>query len=240
MAIDNQWYDELGDRWWDPEGLVGPLHHINPARFGYFKGVAGDLHGVKVLEVGCGGGILAESFAREGALVTGVDLSRPSLAAARRHGASSNVRIDYANAVGESLPFLDSSFDVVVSADFLEHVSNLDSVVGECSRVLKPLGLFLYDTINRTLRSRVVAVWLFERVIRLVPKHTHDPNMFIKPAEMCEVMSSHGISNRETRGLGPREGALAALAAFLNNRHVAFAVTDDKAMSYVGYGVKAG
>lgn len=148
--------------------------------------------------------------------------------------------IDYANEVGESLPFLDSSFDLVVSADFLEHVSSLDSVFGECSRVLKPSGIVLYDTINRTLRSRIVALWLFERVIGLIPKHTHDPNMFIKPAELCEVMSRHGISNRETRGPGPQGSLLGALGGFMNNRHVAFSVTDDTAISYVGYAIKAG
>ena len=240
MAIDNQWYDELGDKWWDRDGLVGPLHYINPARFGYFKNVAGDLRGAKVLEVGCGGGILAESFAREGALVTGVDLSHSSLGAARRHGASSRLYIDYANAAGESLPFLDSTFDVVASADFLEHVSSLDSVVRECSRVLKPSGLFLYDTINRTLRSRIVAIWLFERIIRVIPRHAHDPNMFIKPAELCEVMSRHGIRNRETRGLGPKGSLLSALAGFMNHRRVEFGVTNDTAISYVGYAVKAG
>jgi 2-polyprenyl-6-hydroxyphenyl methylase / 3-demethylubiquinone-9 3-methyltransferase len=240
MAIDNQWYNELGDKWWDRDGLVGPLHYINPARFGYFKNVTGNLQGVKVLEVGCGGGILAESFAREGALVTGVDLSRSSLAAARRHSASGKMYIDYANAGGESLPFLDSSFDVVVSADFLEHVSNLDSVVEECSRVLKPSGLFLYDTINRTLRSRIVAIWLFERIIRVIPRHAHDPNMFIKPAELREVMSRHGIRNRETRGLGPKGSMLSALVGFLNHSQVAFGITNDTGISYVGYGIKAG
>ena len=240
MAINNQWYDELGDSWWDSEGLAGPLHCINPARFDYFKSVAGNLQCVKVLDVGCGGGILAESFAREGALVTGVDLSRASLAAAKRHSLSSQLPIDYANSVGESLPLLDSSFDIVVSADCLEHVSNLDSVIRECARVLKPSGLFLYDTINRTLRSRIVAVWLFERVLGLIPKRTHDPNMFIKPEELYSVMSRHGISNCETRGLGPQGSPVSALLGFIKNRHVAFRVTDDTAISYVGYGVKVG
>jgi 2-polyprenyl-6-hydroxyphenyl methylase/3-demethylubiquinone-9 3-methyltransferase len=238
MAIDNRWYDELGDGWWDREGPAGPLHSINPARFDYFKGVAGGLRGAKVLDVGCGGGILAESFAREGALVTGVDLSRASLAAANRHSLSGGLRINYANAAGESLPLLDSSFDIVVSADFLEHVSTLDPVIRECARVLKTQGLFLYDTINRTLRSRVVAVWLFERVLGLIPRRTHDPNMFIKPAELHSAMSRHGLSNRETRGLGPRGGKVRALADFIKNRRVDFGVTDDSAISYVGYGVK--
>lgn len=240
MAIDNQWYDDLGDKWWDPEGPVSLLQSINPARFDYFKSVAGDLNGARVLDVGCGGGILAESFAREGALVTGVDLSHPSLSAARRHSKSSGLAIDYADSAGERLPFLDSSFDMVVSADFLEHVSSLDRVIQECSRVLKPSGLFLYDTINRTLRARVVAVWVLERALRLIPKRTHDPSMFIKPSELHLVMSRYDISNRETRGLGPRGSLFTALADFIRKSKVEFAVTDDTAISYVGYGVKAG
>ena len=240
MAIDNQWYDDLGDRWWDPDGPVGLLRRINPARFDYFKSVAGNLDGARVLDVGCGGGILAESFAHEGAEVTGVDLSHPSLRAAARHSRSSNLRIDYVNSVGESLPFLDSSFDLIVSADFLEHASSLDWVIRECSRVLKPAGLFLYDTINRTLRSRIIAVWVLESVLRLIPKHTHDPNMFIKPAELHRIMSRYGIQNGETRGLGPKGSLFGVLLSHIKKSKVEFGVTDDTAISYIGYGVKAG
>ncbi|HEX8088585.1 MAG TPA: bifunctional 2-polyprenyl-6-hydroxyphenol methylase/3-demethylubiquinol 3-O-methyltransferase UbiG [Blastocatellia bacterium] len=240
MKIDNQWYERLGDRWWDGQGPMGLLHEINPARFAYFKGALGAMRGLSVLDVGCGGGLLAECFAREGALVSGVDLSPSSLAAARRHCERHGLMIDYVNASGESLPFRDSSFNAVVTADFLEHVPNLETVIGECARVLKPAGLFLYDTINRTLRSRVVAVWLFEHVLRLIPEHTHDPRMFIKPEELHRAMARSGISNRETRGLGPKHGPLAALACLAKNRRAGpYAITEDTAISYVGYGVKA-
>ncbi|MFP5263436.1 MAG: bifunctional 2-polyprenyl-6-hydroxyphenol methylase/3-demethylubiquinol 3-O-methyltransferase UbiG [Blastocatellia bacterium] len=241
MKIDNQWYETLGDRWWDGRGPMGLLHEINPARFAYFKGVLGTLRGLSLLDVGCGGGLLAECFAREGALVTGVDLSPSSLAAARLHGVTGGLMIDYVNAGGDSLPFRDSSFDAVVAADFLEHVRDLHAVIDECARVLRPSGLFLYDTINRTLRSRAVAVWLFERVLRLIPEHTHDPRMFIKPEELHGAMARSGISNRETRGIGPGHGPLAALAGLARNRRAGpFAITEDTAISYVGYGVKSG
>jgi 2-polyprenyl-6-hydroxyphenyl methylase / 3-demethylubiquinone-9 3-methyltransferase len=241
MTIDNDWYDGLGDSWWDSDGPIGPLHEMNPARFGYFRGALGDLRGLKVLDVGCGGGLLAECFAKGGALVSGVDLSQPSLVAARRHIEIEGVKVDYVNASGDSLPFLDSSFDAVVSADFLEHVSDLDAVISECSRVLKSSGVFLYDTINRTWRSQVVVVWLFERVMRLIPKHTHDPRMFIKPESLHEVMARYGIRNRETRGLGPKRGPLRALVGLAMDRRAgSYMVTDDTAISYVGYGVKAG
>jgi 2-polyprenyl-6-hydroxyphenyl methylase / 3-demethylubiquinone-9 3-methyltransferase len=241
MKIDNDWYDGLGDSWWDSDGPVGPLHEMNPARFGYFKGVLGDLRGLKVLDVGCGGGLLAECFARGGALVSGIDLSQPSLAAACRHIENDCMAIDYVNASGDLLPFLDSTFDAVMSADFLEHVMNLDAVISECSRVLKSSGIFLYDTINRTWRSRVVVVWLFERVMHLIPKRTHDPRMFIKPEDLHQVMARHGIRNCETRGLGPEKGSLRALMGLAKDRRAgSYMVTDDTAISYVGYGVKAG
>jgi 2-polyprenyl-6-hydroxyphenyl methylase / 3-demethylubiquinone-9 3-methyltransferase len=240
MAIDNQWYDDLGDSWWDADGKVGPLHSINPARFDYFKSVAGELRGKRVLDVGCGGGILAECFAREGALVTGIDLSRPSVAAANRHSKLTNLSIDYANAVAEGMPFLDSSFDIVVSADFLEHASNLDFVISECSRMLKPSGLFLYDTINRTIRSRIVAVWLLERMLGAIPKRTHDAKMFIKPKELRSLMSRHGISNCDTRGLTVKGSLVEAARRLFKNLPVAFHITSDTAISYLGYGVKIG
>jgi 2-polyprenyl-6-hydroxyphenyl methylase/3-demethylubiquinone-9 3-methyltransferase len=240
MAIDNQWYDELGDSWWDANGKVGPLHSINPARFDYFKSVAGNLRGKRVLDVGCGGGILAESFSREGAFVTGIDLSRSSVAAANRHSKLTGLAIDYANAVGERLPFLDSSFDIVATADFLEHAANLDFVISECSRMLKPSGLFLYDTINRTIRSRIVAVWLLERVLGAIPKRTHDARMFIKPKELRRLMSRHGIQNCETRGLSVKGSLVDAARRLFRNRQIAFQITNNTAISYLGYGVKIG
>jgi 2-polyprenyl-6-hydroxyphenyl methylase/3-demethylubiquinone-9 3-methyltransferase len=213
---------------------------MNPARFGYFKEVLGSVRGLRVLDVGCGGGLLAECFAREGALVSGIDLSQSSLVAARRHGEAVEISAGYVCASGDLLPFLDSSFDAVMSADFLEHVTDLDAVICECSRVLKSSGIFLYDTINRTLRSRVVVVWLFERVMRLIPQRTHDPRMFIKPEELHRAMARYGIANCETRGLVPERGPVAALAGLAKNRRAGpYTVTDDTAISYIGYGVKA-
>lgn len=154
MTIDNRWYDDLGDRWWDPAGPVAPLHDLNPARFAYFERAAGGLRGAKVLDVGCGGGILADKFARAGAVVTGVDLSHASLVSAGKHSRDSSLEIDFVNAKGETIPFADSCFDIVVTSDFLEHAQDLDMVVRECARVLRPGGLFMYETINRTLRAR--------------------------------------------------------------------------------------
>jgi 2-polyprenyl-6-hydroxyphenyl methylase/3-demethylubiquinone-9 3-methyltransferase len=239
VTIDNRWYDELGDDWWNAGGRIGALHHLNPARWNYFKSVAGNLKGLRVLDVGCGGGLLAERFAQAGAQVAGVDLSLPSLAAALRHSRAGHLAIDYVNATGDRLPFKDSAFAVIVSADFLEHVADLDAVVAECARVLEPGGLFLYDTINRTLRSRIVGIWLFERVLKIIPRNTHEHRLFIKPAELRAAMARHGIDNRETRGLGPRGNLLAALVRYVTkHRFPKIGVTDDTSVSYIGYGVK--
>lgn len=239
MSIDNHWYDELGDRWWDPHGPVGLLHDLNAARFGYFKNALGGIRGLSILDVGCGGGLLAECFAREGARVTGIDLSRASLFAARRHAQSAGVEIAYVNADAESFPFLDSSFDAVVSSDFLEHVCDLDRVVGEAARVLRASGLFLYETINRTVVSRIVGIYLFERVLKLIPEHTHDPCMFIKPAELHEVMARHNLANRETRGVSPVANRLGALAGLIKRGSAGpLRISDDLSLSYIGYAMK--
>jgi 2-polyprenyl-6-hydroxyphenyl methylase/3-demethylubiquinone-9 3-methyltransferase len=238
--IDNLWYDRLGDAWWDERGPLGLLHEMNPARFDYFQSVVGSLSGLKVLDVGCGGGILTERFAQAGALVTGVDLSHSSLAAASRHSKASKLQIDYVNARGEMLPFLSSSFDAVVSSDFLEHVIELDAVISECARVLRPGGLFLYDTINRTLLSRAMVIWLIERALGLVPKRTHDARMFIKPSELHQAMARHGISNCETRGLVPKSGRVATLLSLIKKGSAGgFTITSNTAVSYVGYGIKS-
>jgi 2-polyprenyl-6-hydroxyphenyl methylase/3-demethylubiquinone-9 3-methyltransferase len=239
MAINNQWYDDLGDRWWSADGPVALLHEIKPALFDYFKSALGEVEGLKLLDVGCGGGLLAELFAASGANVTGVDLSHSSLVAALRHGDARSLSIKYVNATGERLPFANSHFDAVVAADFLEHVSGLDSVISECARVLKPSGRFLYDTINRTFSSRLVAIFLFERVLRVIPKNTHDARLFIKPLELHRVMERHGLENRETRGLVPERGLLASFASLIKKRTVGpFMTGRNHSISYVGYAVK--
>jgi len=239
MTIDNRWYDDLGDRWWDLKGPVAPLHDLNPARFSYFARAAGDLEGAKVLDVGCGGGILADNFARAGARVTGLDLSHASLVSADRHSRDNSLEIDFVNATGDSIPFGDSSFDIVVTSDFLEHVENLDGTVGECARVLRPGGLFMYETINRTFRARFVAVWLLERTLHLIPENTHDPRMFIKPETLREVMERHGILNRETRGVAPAAGAFGALIGFIKRGSAGpFKITRDTSIAYIGFGNK--
>ncbi len=240
MSIDNEWYHDLGDAWWDPDGVVGPLHEINPVRVDYFCGVLGDLTGMRILELGCGGGLMAEEYARRGATVTGIDRSAPSIHAARRHAHDSGLAIHYVPTVGEHLPFADESFDAVVSADTLEHVDDSDAVVSEAARVLRPGGRFVYDTVNRTWKSRLLLVWLPQNIFHIAPPNTHEYARFIKPDELQIIMSRHGLENCETRGLALKQNPIAAGISFARTHKLGgFRLSDDTGMSYVGYAEKA-
>ena len=240
MPVDNEWYHRLGDAWWDPDGVIAPLHEINPTRIAYFCDALGSLTGKRILELGCGGGLMAEEYARRGALVAGIDRSRPSLRVARQHASSGGLGIDYVGSLAEHLPFPDGAFDAVVTADTLEHVEDVERVVAEAARVLQTGGCFVYDTINRTWKSRLLLVWLPQRIFRIAPPDTHDYGRFIKPQELHALLARHGLTNRETRGLPLQRHPLAAALSFARTRRLGgFVIGDDLAMSYVGYAVKA-
>src|SRR4051794_40429425 len=188
MPVDNGVYDRLAGSWWDEGGLLHTLAALNPARFGYMRRVIVDELrlspiGLQVLDVGCGGGLLAEEFAPHGCAVVGVDPSVESLEVARAHAAAHGLPIRYQCATGEALPFADESFDLVYCCDVLEHVSAWQGVVAETARVLKPGGVYFYDTINRTLRSRLIMIKLLQewRWGALIPPPPHDWHMFIPP-----------------------------------------------------------
>ena len=240
MPVDNEWYHALGDDWWDTEGVMGPLHEINPTRVAYFCEVLGQLEGQRILELGCGGGLMAEEYARRGAATVGIDRSIASLQAAVRHAAIEKYSICYLGSVAERLPFRDGAFDAVVSADTLEHVDDVPRVVAEAARVLKPGGCFIYDTVNRTWKSRLLLVWLPQNVFHIAPPDTHDYRKFVKPEELHKILASNGLTNRETRGLALRRNPVAAAISFARTRRLGgFVLSDDTAMSYVGYAVKA-
>src|SRR5262245_15034770 len=153
--------------WWDASGFLHVLAALNPARFGYMRRVLVEelrlsTAGLHVLDVGCGGGLLAEEFTRLGCALTGVDPSAASLAVARAHAADRGFLIAYHRALGESLPFARGSFDVVYCCDVLEHVADVSRVIAETARVLRSGGIYFYDTINRTLRSRLIMIKLLQ------------------------------------------------------------------------------
>ena len=197
-------YDDVAAQWWsDDVRWLRVLRNMVPGRLKWF-----DRHiqwaGKDVLDIGCAGGFMAEALARRGARVTGIDPAKDAIEAARAHAAEGGLDIRYDVGVGEALPYDDASFDAVVCVDVLEHVSDLDRVLSETERVLRPGGLFLYDTINRGPLASLAVVTMAEDVLRVLPKGTHDPSMFIKPAELREAMARAGLEPGETTGLGPR------------------------------------
>lgn len=219
--IDNGIYDRVHETWWEQDGFMALLRtSVNPPRVEYFREVLLerlrlDPTGLQVLDVGCGGGLLSEPLARMGCAVTGIDRSGPTLQAARSHAEASALAIDYLQGSAEDLPFEAGRFDVAVCCDVLEHVDEIDVVVAEIARVLRPGGVFLFDTINRTLRSKLLAIKLAQdwRLTRLIPQDVHVWDRFVQPRELVATMERHGLSSCDLAGLSPqlRPSALTAL-----------------------------
>lgn len=258
MPIDNEVYDRVGATWWDEDNPLNLLHgSLTSGRFAYFRKalhrrIGPDVTGLRALDVGCGGGFLAEEFARVGFRVVGVDPSTVSLAAARGHAATGALAIDYRTGSGERLPVSDAAFDVVYCCDVLEHVSDLDAVIGEIARALEPGGVFLFDTINRTLVSKLVAIKMMQewRLTRLFDTEVHDWSMCIRPDELAAACTRHGLWTAEVVGLGPRShnpmrivdlarAAHGRLTWGEASRRLDFGRTRSTAISYMGYAVKA-
>lgn len=246
MPADNTIYETLDD-WWDSTGSVAGIHAMNPARAGYFLAVIREklglpLRGLRVLDVGCGGGILTEKLLEAGILATGVDLAMGALRCALVHARSRGFEPRYIQARGERLPFEDGAFSAVVNSDFLEHVDDLDAVVQECARVLAPGGIFLYDTINRTWLTRLFHIGVLQEWRKLVPARTHDWHQFVRPAELDAAMLAAGLEPVETRGLGPVHPLRFALHLLSHRRGKdpmpPFRIGCSTAGSYVGYAVK--
>lgn len=203
-ANDLAMYDDYADRWWSGETTwLRTLHAMVPARLRFFDRIVGDWRDKSVLDLGCGGGFMAEAMAEKGARVTGLDPARDALAAARRHAEQAGLEIDYREGQGEALPFDDGAFDIVLSCDALEHVEDLEKVLDEVARVVKPNGLFLFDTINRNPVASLVAVTMAERVLRMLPRGTHDPDLFIRPADLRRGLERRGFEVGRFQGLGP-------------------------------------
>ena len=210
MPADNEIYNQPGDIWWDEHQ---PLHAIrtslNPARIEYFASVFAarglDPAGKVVVDVGCGGGLLAEEIARLGAAVIGVDPSASSIATARAHAAQAGLAIDYRIGPGSTCPSTTACADVVYCVDVLEHVADLDAVIAETARVLKPGGLYLFDTINRTWLSKLVMIKLSQdwAGTAWMPPDLHDWDQFITPAELASTLARHGLDQHGMAGMSP-------------------------------------
>jgi len=196
-----QKFSDLAHRWWDPESEFKPLHRINPLRLDWIDTAVG-LSGKKVVDIGCGGGILAESMAARGALVTGVDLSEKALGVARLHLYESGLAVDYRHIAAETLALeAPGSFDVVTCMEMLEHVPDPANTIRACAALVKPGGQVFFSTLNRNLKSYLMAVVGAEYILNLLPKGTHEYAKFIKPSELARYVRNAGLDVEELIGM---------------------------------------
>ena len=194
-------FSQLASRWWDPHGEFRPLHEINPLRLDWIDQRAA-LAGKRVLDVGCGGGILAEAMAARGARVTGIDLSEKSLRVAELHSLQSKAQVSYEGVSAEDYAERHAGeFDVVTCMELLEHVPEPGAMVAACAHLVRPGGQVFFSTINRNPKSYLFAVIGAEYVLRLLPKGTHDYQRFIKPSELSRFARDAGLRTAELIGM---------------------------------------
>jgi len=195
-------FSALASKWWDLNGEFKPLHDINPVRLSFIEEKAQGLASKEIVDVGCGGGILAESMAKAGATVTGIDLAKDSLDVARLHGLESGVVVNYElTSAEEYARAFPESKDIVTCLEMLEHVPDPASVIQACANIVKPGGRIFFSTINRNIKSWVMAILGAEYVLNLVPKGTHNHKKFITPAEMTRWIDNTSLVPREITGL---------------------------------------
>ena len=194
-------FEDLASRWWDPHSEFKPLHEINPLRLDYIDNHVA-IAGKKVLDVGCGGGILSESMAKRGAEVMGIDMGEAPLQVANLHKLESGVEVEYRRTTAESLAEeMPGVFDVVTCMEMLEHVPDPGSVITACTRLVKPGGQVFFSTINRNPKAYLFAIVGAEYLLRLLPKGTHDFAKFIRPSELEAWTRSAGLELRELTGM---------------------------------------
>lgn len=196
-------------QWWNEKGPFAPLHRLNPVRMGYIRqqicahfGLSQDslrpFDGLKILDIGCGGGLACEPMARLGGMVTGVDADPVAIDVAREHAALSGFDITYKNDSAENLK---ENFDVVLALEVIEHVSDTESFVKECARLVKPGGLVIFSTLNRTAKSYALGIIAAEYILRWVPQGTHSWKKFLRPAELARLVRGNGLTPVKTAGL---------------------------------------
>jgi 2-polyprenyl-6-hydroxyphenyl methylase/3-demethylubiquinone-9 3-methyltransferase len=215
--IDN--FAALSDQWWDPAGPMAPLHAFTPIRIDYilanierFWPVAArteashaqPLTGLRILDIGCGGGLLAEPMARLGGSVTGTDVTEAAITAAALHASQNGLDIDYQCCTAETLASSGTRFDVIYASEVIEHVADRALFIEAIARMLQPQGVVIITTINRSLPALLLAKFALEYIVRLVPAGTHDPRKFVRPAELRAEFAAAGIMLDDITGLAPR------------------------------------
>jgi 2-polyprenyl-6-hydroxyphenyl methylase/3-demethylubiquinone-9 3-methyltransferase len=199
--LELQKFSELAHRWWDPTSEFRPLHEINPLRLEWINALV-PLAGKRVLDVGCGGGILTEAIAKKGANVKGIDLSEKALKVAELHSLESGVQVNYELIAAEALAAREAGqYDVVTCMEMLEHVPDPSAIVQACATLVKPGGRLFFSTLNRNPKSYLFAIIGAEYVLRLLPRGTHDYAKFIKPAELSQFARNANIEVQTLKGM---------------------------------------
>lgn len=206
-------FSRIAEEWWDEKGKFRPLHHINPLRLGYIRDQAcahlgrnpekrDSFSGLKLLDIGCGGGLLCEPLTRLGAKVTGIDASQKNIAVASLHAEKMGLEIEYVATTPEAMTAKNSeTFDIVLALEVIEHVADVTAFLHACSAVVKPGGLLFISTLNRTIKSYALAIVGAEYVLRWLPRGTHSWQKFLKPSELCSAVRKEGINIVHMTGL---------------------------------------
>ena len=256
MPVDHSLYHREAHTWWQEDGFLHVLRtSVNPVRVEYLKRIFAQLgrktDGLRALDVGCGGGYLTEPLTDLGFCVTGIDPALESIVAARAHAKQTGLGITYLLGRAESLPFPDRSFDLVTCCDVLEHVDDLDRSLAEIIRVLRPSGIFVFDTINRTFMTWLAVIMVAQDfpLTRYFPPATHDWHMFIRPEELAAGLVRHGMDLREVKGMSSAVHPLHQFWLILRmkwgslslrdyGRRTRLRLSSDTTMNYIGYGIR--
>lgn len=219
-------FASLAVHWWDPTGELKTLHQINPLRLSYITNKT-SLPGKKIVDIGCGGGILAESMALQGAHVTGIDMNKPVIDVARLHQLESGASVEYLHMPAEELAAQRPGFyDVVTCLEMLEHVPDPAAIVQACATLVKPGGLVFFSTLNRNPKSYLLAILGAEYLLKILPKNTHDFAKFIRPSELSTWNRKVNLTPREMKGIS------------YNPFTQQFKLTDDISVNYLFYAIK--
>ena len=205
-------FSALADEWWDPSGKFAPLHKFNPVRLTFIRDTASahfgrdcrslrPFAGLTLLDIGCGGGLLTEPMTRLGFAVTGIDPSERNIGTAKAHAATSGLDIAYRTAAAESLAAEDARFDVVLNMEVVEHVADLRAYLRACAKLVRPGGIMVVATLNKTLKSLALAKIGAEYVLRWLPPGTHDWNRFVAPADLRRMLEESGLNPLKTQGV---------------------------------------
>ncbi|MEK6805424.1 MAG: bifunctional 2-polyprenyl-6-hydroxyphenol methylase/3-demethylubiquinol 3-O-methyltransferase UbiG [Pseudomonadota bacterium] len=195
-------FDQHAAHWWNPQGEMAALHHINPVRLRYIARCVGGLKDKTALDIGCGGGLLSEAMAKEGAQVTGIDLATEALEAARHHAAETDTKLEYHSIAAEDLAKESPShYDLVTCLEMLEHVPQPESIVAACAQLTKPGGTVVFSTLNRNPKSFALAILGAEYLLNIVPRGTHEYAKFIRPSELERWATGAGLELVGIRGI---------------------------------------